>query len=86
MCNTSRNGCYCTLPGVPSLAISDWLSFDSVILSGEEEADKTLRCAVVRIRSGVWEGCYVNVELDILEVKGGGDFIYNSLEIFSWTK
>ena len=64
---TAPNGCHCTRPGVYCGAVADGFTFDSVLLSSEEETDVGGPGAFLWGGGGGWGWLGANVELDVLD-------------------
>ena len=65
ICHTSPDGRHCTRPGVSCGTMENRLSFDSVLLSSEEETDKGGRGTFLWGCGGGWGWLIANEELDV---------------------
>ena len=79
ICHKAPGGCHCTHPGVSCGSVADVFSFESVLLSSEEDTDKGGRSAFMWGGGGGWGWMGANVELDVPEPERCGDCVRASL-------
>ena len=74
------------MPLVACLSMPNQPPLTYNLLSSDEEADDACSIINIRISSCFWKRGTSDVELDILNMKGGGDGVSASLKVLYWLK